>query len=1094
MSLKIYISSAGSGKTHSLATEYIKLCFKSPNYFKNILAITFTNKATEEMKNRILEYLVLLSSDEGLKERKIKNLVETLKDLGLNDNLIKSTAGNILRNILYNYTNFSISTIDSFFSRILRSFSKELHLPSNYEIELDEQKVLNEIIKNLWIKAAEDALLFEYLNKFAHYRLAEGKSWNIDDSLFKVGTEIFRDRYWDRYWERIFKDEYKDIHSREKIDDFIKKLKTIKFNFEKNLEEKAKEAEKIIESSNLSINDFSGGNNRSIPAKILRLKNLKDLSILDSIIKSKDALDDDKKWYTQKSDKQDIIVGCLNSGLRDLFNDIITIIENDLKEYISAKIILDYIHVFGVFKDLINILKLYENEESVILSSNISRRLINLVSDYKPSFIFEKIGNTYINFLIDEFQDTSTIQWKVLKPLISESLSKSDLSLVVGDPKQSIYRWRDGNMSLILKDIYEDFKMYSDKIQKEELKTNYRSSKIIIEFNNSFFKEILVGTGYVIKSREGIDLFEATYDKIIEQEANKKDENNGYVNITLIEKNKDTSDNQKDEDINLDEIVLNKVKEIIREALSRNYKQSDITILIRKTKEGTEIAKNLIDEGWNVISPDSLNILNSPKVNFLLSILKFIVNQKDNLSIAEFINSYLRYIEGKSLENHTILSLFNEFVSEKELKENILYDYIPNTLKEEQTDYFLPSYLYNYNIYELVENLIRIFSLNKEPDLYILKFLDIIKEYSRNNSTDIQSFLNWFDTIKETENSSLLSISSPENTEAIKISTIHKIKGLQNKIVIIPYANWEIQLIGSRDIIWVSSKEEPFNKYSALPVFGRKDLENSYFSEDYNLENDLTLIDNLNLLYVAFTRAEDALFVISSEKNKNTINDIIKNKINKLEKFFEKPTNEKRGNYVINSYSKGCLVDKKNYEDILEVNSIKSEIKFISSQWYKNIVIKTADLENKPWEENYNKIHRGIKIHKILSRLINADDLDSVLKEELTRENINKQEAQFIKQIINQFLNTDESKAIFDNNYKVLTEAEIITPENLIIRPDRILIKDNELKIIDFKIGKESKEHIEQISNYEKILREAGYKVSEKYIVYLTDEIKIMKI
>lgn len=1090
MSFKIYISSAGSGKTHSLATEYIKLCFKSLNYFKNILAITFTNKATEEMKNRILDYLALLSSDEGLKEGKIKNVVETLKELGFNENLIKSTADDILRNILYNYTNFSISTIDSFFSTILRSFSKELQLPSNYEIELDEPKALNEIIKNLWIKAADDVLLFEYLNKFAHYRLAEGKSWNIDDSLFKVGTEIFRDRY----WERIFKDEYKDIHSREKIDDFIKKLKKFKFNFEKNLEEKAKEAEKVIESSNLSINDFSGGNNKSIPAKIIRLKNLKDLSILESILKSKDALDDDKKWFSQKSEKQDIIVGCLNSGLRDIFKNIITIIENNSKKYISAKIVLDYIHVFGVFTDLINILKAYENEESVILSSNISRRLRTLASEYKPSFIFEKIGNTYINFLIDEFQDTSTFQWKILKPLISESLSKCDLSLIVGDPKQTIYRWRDGNMSLIIKDIYDDFKMYSDKIQKTELKTNYRSSKVIIEFNNSFFKEILVGTGYTIKSKEGLDLFKSTYDNMIEQEVNKKDENSSYVNITLIEKNRHASNNQSNEDINVDEIILNKIKEIIREVLSRNYRQSDITILIRKTKEGTEIAKNLIDEGWNVISPDSLNILNSPKVNFLLSILKFIVNQKDYLSAAEFINSYLRYIERRNIDNHTILTLFNEFASEKELKENLLCDYMLNTLKEEQNEYFLPSYFYNYNIYELVENLIRIFSLNKQPDLYILKFLDIIKEYSRNNSTDIQSFLNWFDNIKESENSSLFSISSPENTEAIKISTIHKIKGLQNKIVIIPYANWEIQLTGSRDIIWVSSNREPFNEFSALPVFGRKGLENSYFTEDYNLENDLTLIDNLNLLYVAFTRAEDALFVISSEKNKNTINDIIKNKINKLENLFEEKLVDIKGNYFIKNYLKGSIVDKKDFEETLRDNSIKSEIKFISSQWYKNIVIKTADLENKPWEENYNKIQRGIKIHKILSRLINVDDLESVLKEELHRENINEQEAHFIKEKIYLFLKIEESKAIFDNNYKVLTEAEIITPENLVIRPDRILIKDNEIKVIDFKIGKESKEHIEQINNYEKILGDAGYKVSEKYIVYLTDEIKIIKI
>ncbi len=1090
---KIYKSSAGSGKTHSLALEYILLSFRNPNYFKNILAVTFTNKATEEMKSRILEYLFRISNLETKEDEKIENIINILIKSGLTENDIRKRAKDILENILYNYTNFSISTIDSFFSRILRSFSKELKLQGNYEIEMDEGKVLSDIIKILWKKTSEDNTLLEYLNKFLHYRLTEGRSWNIDLPLLNIGSEIFRDRYWERKLRNI--DLYDD--SRTNINQFIEELRKIKSNFEDFLKIKVKDTELLTEKFNLKDDDFYGKNTRSIPAKLKKLCDLKVINLND-FLNYRDALEMDEKWYSKNSGKKSQIRECLDGGLRKILKDVIEHIENNFAKYISAKIILNNIFVFGIFTDLIKILKDYENEENIIISSNISRRLRTLITKNNSSFIYEKVGITFNNFLIDEFQDTSTFQWEILKPLILESLAKNELSLVVGDPKQTIYRWREGNMGLIVEGIYNDLKSFKDEIKCIELNTNYRSSETIVNFNNNFFQNILEGTEYSFISQQGKKLFDLAYGNIIQKNYKR---GSGYVNITIIKKNPDLNnnlDNDDEEVLSVEETILEKIKAIINESLKKNFKKSDITILIRKSKEGTEIAKSLLEAGLEVISPDSLNIMSSPKVNLIISILKFIVNQKDNLSLTEFLNNKLRYIESQNIDNHKVLSTFLDIESQekKDFSENLLWKAIPDSLKNIEEKYLLSSFVYNYNIYELVENLIRIFKLNDNADLYIIKFLDIIKEYSKDNSTDIKSFLDWLDTIKDDTNNSLLSISFPENTDAIKISTIHKIKGLQNKIIIIPYANWDIQLKGSRDIIWVSSNEEPFNKFPAYPVFATKDLEYSCFAEDYNLENDLILIDNLNLLYVAFTRAEDALFVISPERNK-TINEIIETRVQKLEEeggFFEEIAEENNKQFIIKTYSKGNFIPAKYINATCENNLFITEQSIVSSQWYKNILIKTADVENKPWDDNYQKIKRGIEIHKILSRLINPEDIENIIEDELIRDNLEEQEAELIKRKIKRLFLTKEFSLLFDKDWEVRIEAEIITQEGEILRPDRVLLKDKEVKIIDFKIGKENKEHITQINKYAKVLSEAGYKISGKYLIYLTDEIKIIEV
>ncbi len=1093
MSFKIYKSSAGSGKTHSLAVEYILLCFKNASYFNNILAVTFTNKATEEMKQRIIDYLYSISNYSVQNDNKISNIVKTIAEkTGLEINTIQKKANKILKNILYNYSNFSVSTIDSFFSRILRSFSKELGLQGSYEIELDENKVLDDIIKNLWIKTAEDEILSEYLEKFLYYNLSEGKTYNLDSPLKNFGREIFRDRYWEK---KLINMNYYD-ENKDKFKEFINELEKKLKETETYINNKIDELKNLLEEYNLSADDFFG-KSRSIPSKLLKLREKNGIEKLEINISEND------KWCTKDSTPKNNIIKCLEEKLSNIVKDLISYIDNKYPEYVTTKIINDNIFVFGIFTDLINIVKDYENEKNTILSSNITRRLRSLITDNSPSFIFEKIGSNFCNFLIDEFQDTSTFQWQIFKPLILESLSHNHLSLVVGDPKQTIYRWREGNMSLILKDIYNDLYKYKDNIEEIPLDINFRSYKNIVEFNNQFFNDILKDTSYNVISNNGNDIYEKTY-KYFKQKSSAQNKNNeGYVNITIIERNTNTNDlkiaeetqgNKKTDDIN--DIILDRLKIIISEVLNRGYKKSDITILVRKIKEGKEIAKAILDLGCDIISPNSLSILSSPKVNFIINLLKFIVNQKDFLSIGELLNNKLNYLSQNGRENNEIFSACSDLQENGEnITDNILWNILPGEFKNEEDLHFISSSMYNYNVYELVENLIRIFQFDNIADLYIIKFLNTVKEYCKNNSSDVKSFLNWFSTIIEADNDNFLAISAPENKDAIKISTIHKFKGLQNKVIIIPFANWDIQLKGNRDIIWVSSDKEPFNQFPAFPVYAKKIIENSYFSEDYKLEIDLTLIDNLNLLYVALTRAEEALYIITSERRGNSIFEIIKAKYDKLKVIpncIEETFNKEQFN--IKCLSIGELPTKETKNVFQEkIEFIDSE-KITSSQWYRNIIIKMADIENKPWDQNYKKIQLGTKIHKILSQIETPKDISDIINKELIRGNIDENEVELINEKLTKLFSNKEFISLFNKDWESKAEVEIITPNEGIVRPDRVLIKDKEVQIIDFKIGKENKEHITQINKYSKILTDLGYNVIGKFIVYISDEIEIMNL
>jgi ATP-dependent helicase/nuclease subunit A len=556
--LLIYQSSAGSGKTYKLAKEYLKLAFKFPGAFKGILAITFTNKATEEMKSRVLKFLIDLSGD---KDKKLK---EQLIEEGVKGE-IRELAKVTLNSILHNYSDFSISTIDSFFNRVLRSFSKELKLQIGYDIELDQSKVLAEITEMMLKGIKDDEDLKDYLSEFILMKISEDKGWDIEKDIEKLGREIFKERYWEKKFKSLESGLGEEItDSRKKVKALLADIRSIIKEFEDYLKNIGDEAEKVMKGNNLEVDDFAYGDGGVMGFLLNKIRYIQDLDLE----KSKRALgvyETNQGWYTKSSKKKEIIQNAADSGLYLLLKKSIDYINEESRKYNTAKELKSTIYTLGIFEDLNSRLNEYRKINKKLLQSDVNSILQGIISEDNSPFIYEKIGSNFKNILIDEFQDTSTFQWKNLLPLIINVLSERNKALVVGDVKQSIYRWRSGNMKLLLSRIYEDLEGFNEVIKTDYLKTNRRSRKEIVEFNNSFFRnavsKITDGTGDDIYK----ELIHKAYSKeSVEQEFEKQ---GGYVNINFFNSDKDSENTAK-------ERAEEKVKEIITDVIKDGYNRT----------------------------------------------------------------------------------------------------------------------------------------------------------------------------------------------------------------------------------------------------------------------------------------------------------------------------------------------------------------------------------------------------------------------------------------------------------------------------------------------------------------------------------------
>jgi ATP-dependent exoDNAse (exonuclease V) beta subunit len=723
MGFVLYRSSAGSGKTYTLVKEYLKIVLQYPGNFKNILAVTFTNKAAGEMKDRVVRALRNLA--EG-KDPELAAILcrEMEKSAPLTFN-IKERSSQILTHILHHYSDFAIMTIDSFIHKVIKAFALELDLPLNFSIVLNYERLESYVIEKLLAMIGRETFVTETILKFVFSRVYEEKSWNIENDIRRFEKEILNEKNTD--WVR-------GIAALESIDFYrmIEHLDILRGGFIKKLNELGGKATGMIREAGLSIEDFAY-KERGAAGFFHKCAGLRDGDIKKFTMSSRFL---DGAWLTKSAPAgiKNTVENLLTGGLADLHAAIIAHYEQNRTLALTAAFTADNIYLAAIINRIHMLINEFKEINGVIPISEFNVRVYEIIKKSPVPFIYSIIGEKYNHYLIDEFQDTSRLQWENLFPLIENSLAYNFFNMAVGDGKQSIYRWRGGDVEIMEEDIAA--RIHPDHLAVEPLENNYRSCKNVVEFNNRFFerignfyKNVAFAAGKDEKNKKENRLLEGIYGDPAQNPIRQK---GGFISLQFIEQLESEAGNSIETPA---EIVLTKVKEIIAGSRDRGYDYSDIALLVRENKEGQAVAESLLESGVPVVSPDSLILSKVPLIRFLIDILVYLNNPADKIAEAVII-----YFLGL---NQTRSGLDAAEIGSR---------FAARTHKEaapELREFFgRKNFLLRMPVYEVVEEVIRIFDLQNSLAFstagYLQAFLNIVSDYTKDNNVDIVSFLEWW--------------------------------------------------------------------------------------------------------------------------------------------------------------------------------------------------------------------------------------------------------------------------------------------------------------------------------------------------------------
>ncbi|WP_372753599.1 UvrD-helicase domain-containing protein [Labilibaculum sp.] len=1075
--LSIYRASAGSGKTYTLTKEYLNLVFEDPLNYKSILAVTFTNKATDEMKSRIIKEIYLLSKSAP------SNYVRDLKEkYHLNAQEVEERAREILNRLLHDYSRFSVTTIDSFFQKVVRSFTREIGLQMGYNIELDQRRVLNEVADLLFSDVDADPQLRTWLTDFAESKIREGKNWNFKQEILEVGNEVFKEDFKNFSDQLIHK-----LSDKKFLASYRRTLKEIKDEFEAFFSHIGDDSRRIISQHALDVSEFSYG--KSGVAGYLA--GLGKEGKLEPGIRARSAVDHPDKWTTGKasSTTKQAVTEAFGAGLNDLLKKAINQYDEQSMLYKSTDKTLSYIYTLGILTDLSKKVNEYSESENIFLLSEASRFLRSIIGENDTPFIYEKIGNVYKHFMIDEFQDTSSMQWESFRPLVSNSLAEDKHSLVVGDVKQSIYRWRNGDWKILSEQLDQDFEGFG--VHGMTLNYNWRSSKNVIDFNNAVFalgSQILQNDFNASIPAEIADALQdeqqkiaGAYQDVYQHFPEGKDRFPGYVNAKFIEKDSDSDWIEK---------VLEDLPLRIEHFQEMGYQARDISILVRNGKEGGQVADALMayrasemaKEGINydVISNDSLYLKNSSVVNFLVHLLNFFVHPDDQINLGFLKQEYQVYLKACALDDSDALYHISK-------NENAFDELFPQEFTANVSE------LKRQALYDLVEKLIQIFALNRRAQdfPFLEAFQDLVLGFTKTDAPDLNSFVNYWE---ERKNKEVISLSDQQ--DAIRIMTIHKSKGLEFKVVILPFCNWDLDNARHTNILWCQPKLEGFNLLDVLPVRYGSGLKETIYYEEYFSEKLHSYIDNLNLLYVALTRAEEVfisysplspkrdlknvadLLLMAFENSDNYSSDFNGNKIVSLHEYWQKEELcFELGELKMRASEGEPQVKEKRNEYPAFLLDDRLKLRSHSADYF--------DFSEAESVETFSPVSRGNILHQLFQVIEYGDDVDKAVSLLQFEGKLDKIQAEEVTLFAKELLSDDRVAEWFSKDWTVVNERDILLGNGKVQRPDRVIYKGKEAVVIDFKFGKKKrKEYNKQIAGYKKLVQELGFDKVRAFVLY----------
>ncbi len=1082
----VYSSSAGSGKTFTLTKEYLKLALGSDKsyYYKRILAITFTNDAASEMKERILAALREISDIKEFNEKsKFWGMFRMIADdLRLPDDLLQQRAGAVFSHIIQEYSDFAVKTIDSFVNQLVNAFTEDLGLPYNYEIVLDSNTVMTEAVERLIEKAGVDEYqdVTRMLERFIEEKVSDGKTWNfVTEDLAKFGKHLINDQF----YSSLIKLDSLDSKDFWSISNNI--YSYLKW-FEETITDLAERAIQYIENQGLSVDDFTQ-KNKGIGGYFYNMRE----DFEDEYFRKKDkspnsyhwaAINEDK-WYGAKAPTPiKVAIDAIKEDLTAIFNEMQEFKAEHLAKYTLFTLLKPNLRKLSLLKKIKKEFDEVLEDKNQVYISEFNRKILKIILSEPVPFIYERIGERYNHLLVDEFQDTSDMQFYNLLPLIENSLANNHFNLIVGDAKQAIYRWRGGKMELIVhlfnkkverlmnNPLIQDFQIeqfltVSEYIESKNLTTNYRSSREVIEFNNRFFETVLSDYGQIYKFLPEVY---ADFVQVIPDNA----KTGGHVQIEFLEYVKD------------EDLMLGRTVELIEKVLAEGYSMGDIAILCRKNKESAEIANFLTEANYTIISRDSLLLKNSPIVRLLVAFMR-VVNQPDNrLAKSEVAYLFYQTILGQIPDNKA-----NDLIAEAVDAPQIADFY----LLFAQHGFTLDSINLNKaGIYELAEKIIHVFQLFERTDRksYLFRFLDVVLNYSLKESNHLQDFLKYWD---EKKDSSALSVKSPSEQDAITITTIHRSKGLEYPVVIIPYAHWDIrpnnysELWADLDAVdyeeFMCEKEGEVAKLQSAPIKINSMLEMTDLGGQYASELEAIFLENLNMLYVAFTRAVDKLFVLSGKNYHQKIQGV-----GDLMYGFLVAAELYKPEQSIYEVSQGYFIKKEQpapeERDIIFLPKVVSEDRSDKLR-LRRISEKIFDPETlDKTKDRVNKLHEAfvkIKTRKDIPRAIQLLEFEGV---------VSPKESEEIIESVERIINLPELKALFEEGLQVDNQREILLNGVDAQCPDRVVMKDGVVHIIDYKTGtsqdqNKHEKNARQVRNYGKLYRQMGYENIELMLVYL---------
>ena len=1066
MQLTVYKASAGSGKTYRLSVEYIKLLVADPSAYKQILAVTFTNKATEEMKMRILSKLY------GMAHRTAdaNSYIETITDeTGLSEEEVCQRAATALHNLLHNYTYFRVETIDSFFQQILRNLARELKLSNNIRLQLDDKEALEKAVDELVDDLEERSQILNWIIDVVEENMEEGNSWRVMDSIKEFGQNIFSDAY--RLHETDFDIDFNQYRSL-----LVKEKEKALAEMEHFLDE----FKHILDQHGLTIDQFSYGKSGALGYflkisdfakngdKMLGSRTEEAMQDFTSMLRATDRHESEPIYQIARDELQPLLIQAEQQRPRCI------------KTVKTADNILKALSRLRLLTTIKQKLEEIGKKENLFLLSDTQSVLSKLIGDQDSPFIFEKIGSQLKHIMIDEFQDTSTNQWRNFRVLLNDTMANANSqNLIVGDVKQSIYRWRNGDWRL-LNNIQQFFP--KQEIAITPLNNNFRSANEIVTFNNHFFQAAVELEQAQLAQQPAKQEGELTqaYSELTQTAVNAHSK--GFIQFTLYGEKANTEQLLQDFGQDLQALISHGI----------DYKQ--VAILARDKGSIAQVVEYLSRNypELPLITEEAFTLDASIAVGIIIDAMRLIQQPENKLARATLTKAYLKYIDKQPYSESKLITIGDDNTDSPiaSLLRSIGQDPLP--------------------LNELAERIYHTFSLERleEESAYVCTFFDALNKFLNDFEPDLERFLAYWD---ETLHRKAIQSDEPNG---IRLMTIHKSKGLEFDYVFAPLCDWQLE---HRDYIWMTTREEPYSQIPIVPIhYNLKSLSSTVFAEEAQEEHLQNVVDNLNLLYVLFTRPRRSLYVYAPERKADYRSFIYPAALERVAEAIPAATltEEQTETGTLKRFTLGqaeAAMEQPSHsadettvqENVFEqtpdrlsfpMKSFPNRAKFLQSNASRQFI--------EPQEESDERdyIAEGSLLHALFASIHTKEDVPKAIRElqcNGVMENHPKLTERFL-QFITARLNSPKVAEWFSPDWQIYNECTIVHRNSFTgameeKRPDRVMQRGDQTVVVDFKFGNPKEEHLAQVREYISLLKEMGHSHVEGFLWYVYQN-KIQKV